>query len=79
MKKGNMSLPKIALYKANPKTLTNPILPVSVQSRRRNGFVDKSTALFAILLSVQFPQIIMDLSFLLALREPLNSTTTLTH
>ena len=80
-----MSLPKIAHYIENPRKFTKLISPVSILNLRRNGFVDKSTVFswvssvcpLVIWSSVQIPHMkITDLSCLLALRAPLNSTTT---
>ena len=76
---------KISLYLANPKKIYDPILPLLLQSRKRNQYADKITAVFSfqrlIFFSLSFVRncrtIIMDLTVHLALRGALNSTTTL--
>ena len=41
-----MYVQKICLYTANPRTFTNPILTLLMQSRITNYYVDKITAVF---------------------------------
>ena len=45
-KKGYMYIWEISIHMANPRTCTNLILPLLIQNRRRNCYVDKITAVF---------------------------------
>ena len=83
-----MCVQKLSLLMANPRTFTKVILPLLIQSRKRNYCVDKITAVFGFQYNVCFSfylvlecviKKIMDLTVHMALRAPLNSTTTLSY
>ena len=80
-----MCVRKISIYMDNPRTFTNLILPLFIQSRRRNYYLEKITAVFSFERLVHLSVYLvsecviknMDLTVHMALRAALNSTTTI--
>ena len=72
-----------SLYIVNPRTFTNPILPHSIQSKRKTYDVEKIAPVFGCQWIVRMSECVfkktMDLTVCLALKAALNSTTTLSY